>query len=43
MENDAGNSISPKTAGASKRDADQTHGQREIDTPGGGADVVKLG
>jgi hypothetical protein len=43
MENDAGNSIFPKTAGASKRGADQTHGQREIDTPAGGADVVNPG
>ena len=43
MENDAGNSIFPKTAGASKREGDQTHGQREIDTPGGGADVVNPG
>lgn len=40
MENDAGNSIFPKTAGASQRDADHNHGQREIDTPEGGADVV---
>ena len=40
MENDAGNSIFPKGAGASGRPADQTHGQREIDTPEGGADVV---
>ncbi len=40
MENDASNSIFPNTAGSSRRDADQTHGQREIDTPAGGADVV---
>ena len=43
MENDAGNSIFPKTAGASQRGGDQTHGQREIDTPEGGADVVNPG
>ncbi len=43
MENDAGNSIFPKSGSASKRDADQTHGQREIDTPSGGADVVNPG
>lgn len=40
MENDAGNSIFPKSSGASQRPADKTHGQREIDTPEGGADVV---
>ena len=40
MENDAGNSIFPNKSGASKRDADKAHGQREIDTPAGGADVV---
>jgi len=43
MENDAANSIFPKTAGASQRPADQNHGQREIDTPAGGADVVNPG
>lgn len=40
MENDAGNSIFPETAGSSQRPGDKVHGQREIDTPEGGADVV---
>jgi hypothetical protein len=43
MENDAGNSIFPKSTGSSSRPGDQTHGQREIDTPEGGADVVNPG
>jgi hypothetical protein len=43
MESDAGNSIFPKSAGGSNRPGDQTHGQREIDTPAGGADVVNPG
>lgn len=44
MENDAGNSIfPPKNAGGTNRPGDQTHGQREIDTPSGGADVVNPG
>ncbi|ABF41948.1 hypothetical protein Acid345_2947 [Candidatus Koribacter versatilis Ellin345] len=43
MENDAGNSIFPNTASGPKRDADQTDGQREVDTTGGGADVINPG
>ena len=41
MENDAGNSIFPKAPPT--RDGDQNHGQREIDTTGGGADVINPG
>lgn len=43
MENEAGNSIFPKVPGGAKRGGDKTHGQRDIDTPVGGAEVVNSG
>lgn len=43
MENDAGNSIFPKTSDMKSARGSTAHGQREIDTTGAGADVINPG